>query len=188
VQTQLHFATEFLHDANAVPAAQEVAAADLFVLVSPLYVDALPALATRALETIAKVRPHKSGFDRFALLVNCGFPEPEQTRTALHIAQHFAASAGYHWAGGLPLGGGGMVDPKIPLDAQHGPAEHIKHALDLAAVALARGDNVPADALEAMVTPPLPDVLYRLVGNLGWRYQAYRGHLHQHDLRARPLE
>jgi multimeric flavodoxin WrbA len=188
IETQLHFATEFLHEASAGPAAQAVSAADLFVLVTPLYVDALPALATHALETIAKHRAHKSGFDRFALLVNCGFPEPEQTRTAVRIARHFAGNAGYHWAGALPLGGGGMVNPKVPLDDQHGPAEHIKHALDLAAAALARGDNVPTAALEAMIKPPLPDVLYRLVGNLGWRYQAYRSHMHQNELSARPLE
>jgi multimeric flavodoxin WrbA len=188
VQVQLHFVTEFLHEANATAAAQAIIAADLFVLVTPLYVDALPALATHALETIAKLRPHKQGFDRFVSIINCGFPEPEQTRTALHITQHFATCAGYHWAGALPLGGGGVVDPSSPLDEQHGPVEHVKQALDLAAVALAHGDNVPAEALEAMIKTPMPDVLYRLVGNLGWRYQAHRNHLQQHAVRAQPLE
>lgn len=188
VKTELHFVTEFLHDANAEQAARAVGAADLLVLVTPMYIDALPALATHALETIAKQRTEKSVFDRFVLLINCGFPEPEQTRTALRIAQHFATSAGYHWAGALPLGGGGLVNPKVPLDQQHGPAEHVKHALDSAASALARGDNVPTAALEAMLKPPISDVLYRLIGNLGWRYQAHRAHLHQHDLKARPLE
>jgi multimeric flavodoxin WrbA len=188
VTTELHFATEFLHDGSARSAAQAIAKADLFVLVMPLYVDALPALATRALETLAAMRKTNASPSRFVLLVNSGFPEPEQSRTALRITRHFAARAGYHFAGGLPLGGGGAVNPTAPLDAQHGPAEHVKHALDLASSALARGDDVPRDALDAMIRPPLPDVVYRLMGDLGFRYQAYRNAVPQGALHAKPLE
>lgn len=65
---------------------------------------------------------------QFAALVNCGFPEPEHTRTAFSIGRHFAAAAGYTWSGGLPLGGGGAINSATPLDLQHGPAEHVKRA------------------------------------------------------------
>jgi hypothetical protein len=50
VKTTIHGATEFLHEDRARLAAREVAEADLFVLVTPLSVDAFPALATHALE------------------------------------------------------------------------------------------------------------------------------------------
>jgi hypothetical protein len=80
------------------------------------------------------------------------------------------------------------VNPTAPLDAQHGPAEHVKHALDLASSALARGEDVPRDALDAMIRPPLPDVVYRLMGDLGFRYQAYRNAVPQGALHAKPLE
>ena len=188
VVTRLHFATEFADDAEALATADAVARCDLFVLVTPLYGDGLPALATRALELVAKLRSaaHPSG--RFSMLVNCGFPEPEHNRTALRIARHFADCAGYHWAGGLPLGGGGILNGKQPLDTQGGPAEHIKRALDLAAPALASGENVPREALIHMLKTPLPDPLYRLVGDLGFRYALYRSGLRQGDLRARPLD
>ena len=165
-----------------------IAESDLFVLATPLYVDALPALATHALELVALARNPAAAPARFAAIINCGFPEPEQTRSAFRIARHFAARAGYAWAGGLPLGGGGAINPERPLDDQHGPAEHVKRALDLAAPALARGEPIPADAIEAMMATPLPDPLYRLMGDLGWRYQAYRNHVSQRDLKARPLD
>lgn len=155
-----------------------IAESDLFVLATPLYVDALPALATHALELVALARNPAAAPARFA----------EQTRSAFRIARHFAARAGYAWADGLPLGGGGAITPERPLDDQHGPAEHVKRALDLAAPALARGEPIPADAIEAMVATPLPDPLYRLMGDLGWRYQAYRNHVSQRDLKARPLD
>lgn len=187
VTTKLHAATEFLHDDSAMAAARAIAVADLFVLVTPLYVDALPALATHALECIARARADAATPARFAAIINCGFPEPEHNRTALRIARHFAASARYDWAGGLPLGGGGALDPTVPLDAQHGPAEHVKSALDLAAPCLASGNVVPTAAIEQMAASPMPDVLYRLVGDMGWRYQAHKNGLAQAALRARPL-
>jgi hypothetical protein len=117
VTTAIHAATSFLREEPARRAARDVAAADLFVLVTPLYMDAFPALATHALELIADARSGSPAPALFAALVNCGFPEPEHIRTALVIAKHFAAAARYDWGGGLPLGGGGAVNPLAPLDA-----------------------------------------------------------------------
>ena len=189
IQTQLHFAVEFLREgAPVLAAAQAIAAADLFILATPLYVDALPALATHALELVAAARTAASGPARFALVVNCGFPEPEQNRTALQIGAHFARAAAFQWAGGLPLGGGGVVDPLVPLDEQHGPREHIKRALDAAAASLAKGGGVPPEALAAMVQAPFPDAAYRVMGDVGWRYQAWQHGVAQSALRARPLD
>lgn len=184
----IHRPTEFLHEERARTAARQVAGADLFLLVTPLYVDAFPALATRALECIAEVRAASPAPARFAALVNCGFPEPEHNRTALRIARNFAAAASYTWAGGLPLGGGGAIDPRVPLDRQHGPAEHVKAALDLSAPCLARGEAIPSTAIDRMIANPMPDAFYRLMGDLGWRYQVYKNGLAQADLRARPLD
>ncbi len=188
VPTTLHAATDFVGEGRAATAAHAVAEADLFVLVTPLYVDALPALATHALECVARARADAATPARFAAVINCGFPEPEHNRTALRIARHFAASAHYHWAGGLPLGGGGAVNPGVPLDALHGPAEHVKKALDLAAPCLARGEVVPSAAIEQMAASPMPDMAYRLMGDAGWRYQAHKNGLAQAALRARPLD
>ncbi|HVW29984.1 MAG TPA: hypothetical protein VHC69_31700 [Polyangiaceae bacterium] len=188
VSTEIHFATEFLHEGSGRSAAESIAKADLFVLVTPLYVDALPALATLALESVAALRASIAPPSRFVLLINSGFPEPEQNRNALRIARHFASRTGYHYCGGLPLGGGATLNPEQLLDEQRGPAEHVKHALDLAAAALARGENIPRDAVESMIKAPLPDALYRLVGDLGWRYQAFQNGVPQRALRARPLD
>jgi multimeric flavodoxin WrbA len=188
VTTSLHAATSFLREDPARRAAREVAAADLFVLVTPLYVDAFPALATHALEVIAAARSGSPAPAQFAVLVNCGFPEPEHVRTALAIARQFAAAARYDWAGGLPLGGGGAVNPLVSLDAQRGPADHVRSALDLAVPCLARGEAIPSDAIGRMVASPMPDAVYRLIGDLGWRYQVHKNGLSQAALRARPLD
>jgi multimeric flavodoxin WrbA len=189
VPSELHFATEFVHDdMRTMRTAQAIAACDLFVLVTPLYVDSLPALATHALELVERARAAEHAPARFAIVVNCGFPEAEQNRTALRIAHHFASRAGYGWAGGLPLGCGGAVKPDRPLDAQGGPVVHVVRALDLAAPALAAGAAIPRDAVEAMAASPMPDAVYRVAGDLGWRWLAYRNGLPQRELHARPLD
>ncbi len=186
VTMELHFATDFVHETKAAEVATQIAKADLFVLVTPLYVDALPALVVHALDHVARVPTDMPA--RFAAIINCGFPEPEQVRTAMRIARHFCDRAGYRWAGGLPLGGGGYLKPEVPLDEQHGPAEHVKRALDVAAKTLTEGGDVPEIAIELMMKAPMPDVAYRWLGDLGWRYTAHKHGLAQRDLRARPLD
>jgi hypothetical protein len=158
------------------------------VLVTPLYADSLPGLTTHALELVARARVYGCTQANFTVLVNCGFPEAEQNRTAIRIARHFADDALYGWAGALPLGGGGVITPGEPLDEPHGPVAHVVRALDLAAPALAGGRGLPSEAIEAMAEAPLPDAVYRLIGDLGWRRMAWRNGVPQRDLRARPLD
>ncbi len=189
VETELHFATEFVHDdARSLARAEAIAACDAFMLVTPLYADSLPALATHALELIARVRATTAETARFYMLVNCGFPEAEQNRTAMRIARHFSARARYAWAGGLPFGAGGMVMPDTDLDAPHGPTAGVVRALDLAAKAIAEGGALPAAAIESIAKPAMPEVLYRIAGDVGWRWQAYQNGLAQRELHEHPLD
>ncbi len=189
IACDLHFAVEFVHErAPAQAAAEALAAADLLVLATPLYVDALPSLVTHALEMVARVRSGPRAEAFFVPIINCGFPEPEHTRTAIRIARHFAAEAAYGFAGGLPLGAGGVVTSDRNLDEPRRPVEHIVRALDLAAEGLAAGDAVPELALEEIVKSALPDALYRLAGDLGFRWQAHQFGTAQRELRAAPFE
>lgn len=189
LECRLHYATEFVHDGlPSLDAARSLAKADLFVLATPLYVDSLPALATHALELIVRARRPNAAGGAFVPFINCGFPEPEHTRTALRMARLFARVAGYRFAGGLPLGGGGIVTPQQSLDEERPPVAHVVRAITLAADALTSGSAVPASALESLLRPPLPEALYRLMGDLGFRWRAHTLGTSQRELRARPFE
>ncbi|HET9955125.1 MAG TPA: NAD(P)H-dependent oxidoreductase [Polyangiaceae bacterium] len=187
VTCELHFVTEFVHAERGAEAAAQISRADLFVLASPLYVDAFPALATRALELVAEARASQGQDAAFLPLVNCGFPEPEHTRTALRIARHFARSARYDFAGALPLGGGGIITPDRSLAEATPPVSHVVRALALTAPALATGQPVPKAAFNAITSPALPETLYRVMGNWGMRYVAYRNRVAQRELSATPF-
>lgn len=166
-------------DARLVAAVDD---ADLFMVVTPLYVDSLPYLVTRSLEILAgrERRRHQ----RLAALVNCGFPEAAQCRTALAILECFARRAGFQWAGGLALGGGGSIDGRS-LDRLGGMTRNLRAGLDLAADALLRREPVPNEAVERLAKPMMPSAIYTGVASLGWRWQASRHGVHRH-LRDRP--
>ena len=75
------------------------------------------------------------------------------------------------WAGGLPIGMGGMISgaPQKKLD---GTAQKLTGALDLTAEAIIGGNNLPEEAVKMVATPLVPNWLYRLMGNIGWKMQA----------------
>lgn len=173
---------------GAATLAAAVARADLFVLVSPLYVDCLPYLVTHALESLA-ARRRDLVLERpcaYAAILNCGFPEAGQCRTAIDIARTFARVAKFAWAGGLSLGEGGVLGGKPLADA--GPLlRHVRSALDEAARALADGWPIPDTAVAQMARPIVPPALYTMLGDFGWKRQARRNGVRR-QLDAKPFE
>ena len=163
-----------------------LARADLFVLATPLYVDSLPYLVIRALEQVARTSSPRRPPCRFTALINCGFPEAEQCRTALDIACAFARRAGLEWAGGLALSEGGVIDGR-PIEELGGLARHVRSALDSAAAALADGRPVPSAASEQLARRMMPTRVYTFMGNLGWKWRAAHNRVGS-SLDARPFE
>jgi hypothetical protein len=184
----VHVARALRTETRTVELLQAVDAADLFVLAFPLYVDALPYLATAALERIAAHRLTQPSPTpaAFLAIANCGFPEAKHNTTALAICQQFAEVAGFAWAGGLALGAGGAINGR-PLAQAGGMARHVMVALDCVAEALAAGQPAPQEAVTLLARPMMPLRAYTFMGDLGWRMQARRNGVYRH-LRARPLQ
>jgi multimeric flavodoxin WrbA len=138
--------------------------AGTMMLACPLYVDSLPHLVTKALTLIARDRQAGGAPAlRMVTILNSGFPETFQNSVAMAICREFAAQSGINWAGGLALGGGGVVTAH-PLSTPQGrgsPVRHIVAALDQTAAALAQGLPVPAEAARLMAKSPLPMPIWR---------------------------
>jgi NAD(P)H-dependent FMN reductase len=162
----------------------EVAAADVVVLTSPLYVDALPSGATEALERLA--RPESPKPQRFAAVLNSGFPEAQQSEIALAICRQFACEVGSAWLGGLALGGGPAIDGK-DLERLGRVTRNVRRALELTAAALASDQMIPDTAVALMAKPLLPTWAYLTLGNWGWKRQA-RQHGARQRLQNKPYE
>jgi len=171
-----------------------VARAGLVLLISPLYVDSLPYLVTKALRIIAndRVNHDSPALQRFAVIVNSGFPETHQNAVALAICQEFAAQAHFQWAGGLPLGGGAMLGGQPLTDAAHAsrPIRHIVEALQCTADFLAQGLPVPAEALHAVERKLMPlavwNRFYVWMGSRGMKQLAAKNGVSPDQLLAQP--
>jgi|GEM_PF-144303 hypothetical protein len=171
--------------------------AGLILLVFPLYADALPCLATKALAVIAAHR--RAAADpppqRLVAIVNSGFPETHQNSVALAICQEFAAQSGIAWGGGLALGGGGVIGGQpLTVTKRSGlPVKHVIRALDLTAAALSEGHPVPAQAVRLMAKNPVPFMpfalwrwIYIRFGGKGFEQEAARNGVSRDRLRDQP--
>lgn len=166
---------------------RDVDLAGLIVLCAPLYVDSLPYLVVRAFERIARHRAVAAArhTTRLVAIINCGFPEARQTKTALDICQVFAREARLQWAGGLGLGGGEAIGGR-PLEEVGGLARNVRRALDLTAEALRAEQPVPDEAVDLMARPLIPSRLYTLVASRRWKREA-RANGVRRQLGARPF-
>jgi len=145
--------------------------ADIIILIAPLYVDSLPAPVIRLLEIISEGKLEGPRRQSMAAIINAGFPEAVHNETALAICKNFARENNLQWAGGLPIGMGGMISG-APLQKLGGMVQKLTGALDLTSEAIIGGKALPEEAVNMAATPFIPNWLYRLMGNIGWKMQA----------------
>jgi hypothetical protein len=168
--------------------------AELILLAFPLYADALPYLATRALATMAAHRPpdYKPFSQRLVAVVNSGFPETHQNAVALAICREFATQYAFSWAGSLAFAAGGMIGGHPLTDAKRPgpPVPNVIAALEMAATTLAAGLPVPAEAMKMITRQHIPlglwNRLYMYMGGRGFQKQAAKNGVNKEQLLAQP--
>ena len=155
--------------------------ADFIILAAPLYVDTLPAKIIKALSLIA-ARRKKLYFDdiksaknqSFVAIVNCGFPEAEQNKTALKVYQQFVREAKLKYLGGISVGMGGAISGQS-LAEMGGTAKNLIEGLDQAVEDIVKNQRLSDSVIEKTSKPMISQKwLYTLGGNLGWRFQALK--------------
>ncbi len=159
---------------------------DLLVLAFPLYVDGLPSLVIRGLESIALHRSTQENHHPLGLvaIVNCGFPEVHQNATALAICRRFAREANIQWMGGLAMGAGGVVDGQ---SIEKPALRSVARGLELAANAISQGEPVPQEAVELMARPIMPGWAYTIICQVSWWVMGLKNGV-AHRIKHRPFE
>lgn len=178
---KLHIHSEIASKAKRNLFLDKIKKADLIILAAPLYVDSLPAAVIKALSLIAKEKKKLYSDDiksaknqSFAAVVNCGFPEAEQNKTALKVYQEFAREAKLKYLGGIAVGMGGAVSGKA-FSEIGGMAKDLIEGLDQAADDIVRNHHLSNTVIEKTSKPLITQKwLYTLVGNLNWRFQAFK--------------
>lgn len=73
----------------------------------------------------------------------------------------------------MGLGGGEALAGR-PLNQAGFLARNVRKSLDLAAKAVAKGQQIPVRSEELMKRPLMPPWFYRFMGDLGWKREARR--------------
>lgn len=156
--------------AALVSAVREI---DLLVLATPVYMDALPWLLTRALEAIASVRQTAASPRPLTvtMIANTGFPEARHASVCRTMGALFARDAHAYWAGALQLGGGAMMGGRA-LDGLNPLLKRLAPLLDDAATSLARGERLTDVAVQGFQEPLLPPLAYVAAADAGWLWTA----------------
>jgi hypothetical protein len=160
-------------DKNRTALLQLIDESDLIIIAFPLYVDSLHSQVIETLELIAEHEKtkNKQGEKSFVAIANCGFPEAKHNYTALAVCRLFAQQTGFRWAGGLAMGGGGMIGG-LPLAEVGGRVRNQRKALEIAANALSKGELVPEKAVALMSKLVIPRWMYLWMANRGWKSEA----------------
>lgn len=160
----------------------ELALCDCLVFAFPLYVDGLPSQllsCLKQLEGYFSTHPKKK--IGVYCLVNCGFYEGIQTAVALDIMKNWCYKAGLSWGQGVGIGSGGMILSIENIPVEHRLKKNFSRALDTISgsiSSLSGAENVFIDL-------NFPRFLYKLAGDMGWRWQIKKNGLKVRDLNRR---
>ncbi|MFW6281157.1 MAG: NAD(P)H-dependent oxidoreductase [Halanaerobium sp.] len=177
----LNLYSEIATEAKIFLFLDKIEEADYIILAAPLYVDTLPAKVIKALKLIAEKRQklyiddiNSAKNQSFVVIVNCGFPEAEQNKTALKVYEQFAEEAKLKYLGGISVGMGGAVSGQS-LDEMGRMAEDLFKGLDRAADDIVRNHRLSDSVIEKTSKPMISQKwLYTLIGNFNWRFQALK--------------
>ncbi len=154
----------------------------IIILVSPLYVDALPSEVLELMRTLGE--NDLKGIS-FMAVFNCGFPESSHNSTAISICRNYSAANGMRWLGGLAIGGGGAIDGR-PLSA-NGPERHVMRSLQMVCDSLVEDAPIPEEAFSLASRQFFPVWLYMIVANHQWKTRA-KGLGVKKSLKYRPYQ
>lgn len=178
LQGFLHEAVEIFLHKDSVPeeSLEMLRQADVWVIACPLYVDGIPSHLLSCLMQLEQME--KPGLLVYGI-VNCGFYEGVQAKTALQILENWCHKANFVWGGGIGVGGGGgfsrMPDP---------PKAPVKQVLSKLAEKISRREVQE----NVYVSIAFPRLLYKLAAQTGWRQMIKANGGQAKDLNNRPIE
>jgi len=158
---------------------EELGTGETLIIVVPLYHDTISWTATAFLEELAEL---PFPFRNMAAIVHSGYPEAVHRSAAVDICRYFAESRGVKWLGELSPGLTSVVAGR-PLEEAGGLFRNLRKALDKAAAALERSEQIPDKAAALSKRSSVPPRLLKVMGNISFAMEAKRKGL---DVKRQP--
>lgn len=178
VKTKEYYISNLMKDKSLL---EEVISYDKILFASPLYADCFPGTMLDFMaefENFIKEKNTKK-IDMYCI-VNCGFLEGTQNKTAIKIMKNYCNRLNFNWRFGIGVGGGEFMagSKDMPLDSR------MKKPVYNAFLTLKEDieNNSNASINDILVNPKIPKFIYKLAGNIGWKSMAKKNNLKPKDL------
>lgn len=140
------------------------------ILLTPLYVDGLPAAVTEVIEKFSRVKKQRNTNPYFSVVVNCGFPEAIQTKECLMICKDFSEYMGFNWQRGIGIGMGEAIGGNSITNLGK-PYDLIRIELDIFCADILNDKRVNE---LCFIEPYIPKKLFNKVGAFYWYRKAFK--------------
>ena len=181
VNTKEYYISNLIQDENLL---NEILSFDKFIFVSPLYADCLPSTMLHFMAIFEDFIKGKNNIsiDMYCL-VNCGFLEGTQNKTAISIFKNYSKRINFNWRFGVGIGGGEFMkgSKNMPLNSR------MKKPVYDSFLALKKDiENNSNDHVNNILTnAKMPKFIFKLAGNAGWRHMAKENNMKPKELYKR---
>ena len=143
---------------------------DVWIIAFPLYVDGIPSNMIQIMRDIDNLKIGNSNKKIYAI-VNCGFHEGRQSKTALKVVKNWCERCGCEYAGGIGAGGCGFLADLSSTFLYKPLTRRLRKNIKI----LSENINKKMSFKNIFTSISLPRWLYLNYLNLGWLYMIKTG-------------
>jgi hypothetical protein len=159
---------------------EEIAAGDVIVLASPLYIDSIPSNVHKVLIELENYIKKENAENIIVYaIMNNGFYEGKQTRIAFEIIQNWCEHTGLKFGGGIGQGAGEMIGATKNTPISKGPFNNLGRELKLLVEKMELKETFETKYL----SPYFPRFLWRFMAkHTFWHPMAHKNKLKKKDI------
>ncbi|MFW2489908.1 flavodoxin [Clostridium chromiireducens] len=161
---------------------EEIASYNKIVFVSPLYADCFPSTMLEfmaAFEDFIK----ENGTIKLDMycIINCGFIEGTQNKTAINIMKHFCDRLDFNWRFGVGIGGGEFMKGSKDMPLNSRMKKPVYNAYLALKEDIENSTSTPAKE-NILVNAKMPKFIFKIAGNSSWKSMAKKNGLNPKEL------
>lgn len=160
---------------------EETITYDKIIFVSPLYADCFPGTMLDFMPSFEAFIKTKTNIkpDMYCI-VNCGFLEGTQNRTAINIMKNYCRRLGFNWRFGVGIGGGEFMSNSRNMPLNSKKKKDIYNAfLELKKDIENNAENQIDDML---VNADIPKSIFKFVANMSWKSMGKKNNINSKEL------
>ncbi|MVX63815.1 flavodoxin [Clostridium chromiireducens] len=174
-----YYISTFMKDKSVF---EEITSYNKIIFVSPLYADCFPSTMLEFMAAFEDFIKEKgtTKLDMYCI-VNCGFIEGTQNKTAINIMKHFCDRLNFNWRFGVGIGGGEFMKGSKGMPLNSRMKKPVYNAYLALKEDIENSTSAPAKE-DILVNAKIPKFIFKIAGNSGWKSMAKKNGLKPKEL------